>query len=226
MSVYSKVALIIRELGSITKDGENRFQGYNYVSAEAFLAHVRQPMAKHGLVCLPSLSSVEIIDGIYIVKFEFSLIDIDEPDNVVIQQWVHTIPVEAKGSKGNYTDDKAIGKAVTYAHRYFLMKLFLVTDQADELDAVNSPETYPSKQTSQAQPPQPPQAQAQQPDGVSAKGLLWDALRTNKALLKRYEHSAHLANALKLYEGDVVADGFDKVFQWLMHRDMSSKKAS
>jgi hypothetical protein len=74
---------------------------------------------------------------------------------------------------------------------------------------------------------QPSQAQAQpQPDGVSAKGLLWDALRTNKALLERYEHSAHLANALKLYEGDVVADGFDKVFQWLMHRDMSSKKAS
>jgi len=55
-----------------------------------------------------------------------------------------------------------------------------------------------------------------------AKGQLWNSLRNNKDILKRYNHQNHIANALKQYDGDVVDAGYDAIYHWLMNREMSS----
>lgn len=200
MSVYAKINQVISELGAIQKDGNNSFQGYRYISAESFLAAVRVPMSKHGLVVTTSLIDIQCIETIYLVRFQFTLVDIDDPDNVVTEYWMHSIPIEAKGKQGNYLDDKAIGKAATYAHRYFLMKLFLVTDQADELDAVNSPEQYAVDNTQ------------------NLKQELWNRIKSDVDINRVYNHENHIKNALKSYEGDVVVDGFETVKTWLIER--------
>lgn len=62
-----------------------------------------------------------------------------------------------------------------------------------------------------------PSAKSKQPN-KSQKSLLWDALRFNRTLLKKFNDEDGIAEALNKYEGDVVADGHDVVLAWLMKR--------
>lgn len=213
MPVANKILKVIESVGSVQKDGKNQHQGYNYTSAEAFLAAIRVPMVEHGLVCIPAHVGTDIVDGLYICRYEFTLIDIDDPEQVMTLPWMHSIPIMAKSSKGDYLDDKALGKSQTYAHRYFLMKLFLITDKDSDIDAHDSSSQYSANDRHGQQQPDP-----------TPKELLWNALKNDTAIKNRYTHEEHLRNAIKMYEGDVVQAGFGVVKAWLLNRE--SSKAS
>jgi hypothetical protein len=160
-----------------------------------------------GLVCIPAMTNITQTDTTYLISYEFTLIDVDDPENPMVQHWAQSIPIESKSTKGNYIDDKAIGKATTYAHKYFLKKLFLVSDKDDDdIDGVDSTQHTRRNQ------------QQKQPD---AKTTLWNKLKSDSVITEKYNHEKHIANAIKLYEGDVVADGFDKVKAWLLNRKAS-----
>lgn len=207
MSVASKVVQVMGAIGAVKSDKSNDYQRFSYASAELILTTARKHMHDVGLVCIPAMTNITQTDTTYLISYEFTLIDVDDPENPMVQHWSQSIPIESKSTKGNYIDDKAIGKATTYAHKYFLKKLFLVSDKDDDdIDGSDSNQ-YAGRNQQQKQP--------------DAKTTLWNKLKSDSVITEKYNHEKHIANAIKLYEGDVVADGFDKVKAWLLNRKAS-----
>lgn len=155
--VAMKIALVMGDLENFAKDGTNKHQNYSYVSIQQVSDTLRELMSKHKLVCVPAIGTVQLApDGLrYMVEMNFTLIDADSGECLAIP-WVS----EALTMAGK--DDKAIGKAVAYAVKYFLMRLFLASS-ADDVD--NDSHTPPPANNNQ-RPQQPPKAQPK-PENVT-----------------------------------------------------------
>jgi len=219
MSVASKIVQIMSVIGAVKDDKTNTYQNYSYVSADAMLTVARKHMSEIGLVCLPAMTNITVTDTLYLVSYEFTLIDPDEPENVIVQQWAQSIPIEAKGNKGPYLDDKAIGKATTYAHRYFLMKLFLISDRDEtDIDGSDSENQY-----TKGTPIEPKNwEQTMLEKRLTNKGALWEQIKNDIDIRFLYQHENHLVNTMKLYTDEFGAEpiehGLDTVKANLLAR--------
>lgn len=237
MSVYSKIAKVMQEVGSIKKDKRNKHGGYDYMSPEAVYSGLRKLMGDNNLVCLPAIVNNEIVNQAFIIDYEFALIDADDPESIISMPWCQAVPATTKSGA---IDDKAVGKASTYAHRYFLMKLFLLSDgDDDDIDNQKQP-----PQAQQQLPPLNPNGPTPEtpivPPGVDsvqeieqmeleatikAKNEFVAKLLANPALMEHYKHEKHLKNTLKLYAGefgiDPLADGIGNVTIKLIKRKES-----
>ena len=122
-SLYQKIADVSRAIGSLQADKRNTQQNYDYISADKVLERVGSEMAKAGLVIVPALvdermERVEYQQG----KFRYDCrVDIemklaDGEGNTDTVMWF--------GRGSDYSvPDKAMYKAITSGHKYFLMKL-------------------------------------------------------------------------------------------------------
>jgi hypothetical protein len=224
MSVASKVVQVMGAIGAVKSDKSNDYQRFSYVSAELILTTARKHMHDVGLVCIPAMTNITQTDTTYLISYEFTLIDVDDPENPMVQHWAQSIPIESKSTKGNYIDDKAIGKATTYAHKYFLKKLFLVSDKDDD-DIDSSDSSQYAKNNQQQKQPQKPNKSGSKPSGNKPSGSttsdFWTLIYTDSDLLQAYEHKNHIANAVNQYGDSAMADGFDKVKAWLLNRKAS-----
>ena len=132
-SLYAKLAAVTAELGYVTKDGKNEFQGYRYTSAEALLAAVRGPLSAHGIVVMPSLTALgerEYTTSkgkasvITTARVKFTLVD-GETGERHESEWA---------GQGDDPADKGLGKAYTNAIKTFLREQFLIP-QGDDPEA-------------------------------------------------------------------------------------------
>ena len=114
----------------VQKDAQ--VQGYKAVSHDAVVATVRRSMIKHGLLCVPSLIKSEVIEagqtknGASIIRYDgqyaVTFIDTDsEGENSQIAMIVE--------AHANDHGDKAPGKALSYATKSALLKMFLLENQ-------------------------------------------------------------------------------------------------
>lgn len=131
--LYARIAIVSKEVGSLLPDKKNLEQRYDYISADKILERAGDAMAKHGLVVIPSIvgSDVKVVTytKTYSGKVEekwrldaeiyFEMTVADSDGNAITQKWV------GRGSDYS-TPDKALYKAITSGHKYFLMKLFNV----------------------------------------------------------------------------------------------------
>lgn len=135
-ALFARIAKVAAAVGKVEKDRKHP-QGYQYFSANAVMGHLVTAMAENGLAVIPRVLNREIItesDGIqrWVIDYQFIIGDSD--GNTITVDWVGEAPLKVAG-KGGYSDDKSLGKAHTYAHKYFLMKLFMVSDvETDDLD--------------------------------------------------------------------------------------------
>lgn len=134
-NLYQRLLAVASEMDSVIKDTEVRFGGSKYkgISHDAVVTAVRESMIKHGVVALPSVieyenSEVETKNGdpAYMtnVKVRTTFINADKPEE--------TVCVDTIGS-GIDSQDKAPGKAMSYAKKYgFLYCFLLITADGDE----------------------------------------------------------------------------------------------
>lgn len=166
MTIYKKIANVSGLLvGKLKADKTNQQQRYDYLSADLILQEAGMAMAEHGVVLIPSIvaESVETIEYTdsygkqktrldAVIEFEMTVTD---GESEIKSKWF--------GRGSDYaTPDKALYKAITSGHKYFIMKLFNIgignTDSEHE-----EPQSAPKKP-----PQQPTQQQApQQKSGVS-----------------------------------------------------------
>lgn len=121
-TLAGKIALASIEVGNFKADKTNQEQRYSYISADQVLSRAGDALAKQGVAVLPSLMSVELsnverpnksprLDA----KVTYSMMVTDGEKEMVIP-WF--------GFGSDYmTPDKAVYKAITSGHKYFLMKL-------------------------------------------------------------------------------------------------------
>lgn len=142
-SLATKLAKIASELGAIKKDGQNKQQNYNFIEYAAVAGKMRDLLAKYQVIILPEVTSYEKEPASngkgchYLLKMTFMIINGEKPEEFYIKNWL---------SESADYGDKGVNKAETAGTKYFLMRLFQISEKGDDPDA-DSPEVDTQNKT-------------------------------------------------------------------------------
>ena len=134
-TLFARVTKVMQTVKALEPDKKHQ-QGYMYISSDKALNMIGAAMAQNGLVIVPSVTSqtVDIVEytnqtGKPMTRFDASvtfamtLADSDGNDHTAV--WV--------GAGSDFTNpDKAVYKAITSGHKYFMLKLFVVGAGAED----------------------------------------------------------------------------------------------
>jgi len=137
-NVYQRINAVRQAVGYVKKDSTVKQGGsYKAVSHDAVVAACRASMVEHGVLCVPSYinQSGQMVDtgtvtssGTPIMRYEaeyiVSFVNCDDPADAISI----TVPAHAMD-----TGDKAPGKALSYATKYAMLKIYtLESGEEDE----------------------------------------------------------------------------------------------
>lgn len=150
LNLFQKIADVKANIDGFTKDAKS--YNYSYVSGSQVLHRIRNKMIENNLLLVPKTSEEnykqidvtrfnkkagrEITTSEFIVemKLTYVWINADKPE----EQFEVTF--YAVGQQDDVS--KALGTALTYAERYFLMKFFNIPTDEDDADAKQKQEKY------------------------------------------------------------------------------------
>jgi hypothetical protein len=213
-ALIDKIAKAGAEVGGKLKsDKRNIEQGYNYVSADKILSVCGQALFDQGIAIIPS-----------IVKWDINIIDrgngksrydavVDLLLKVTDGETTYEEPWFGMGSDYG-APDKALYKAITSGHKYFLAKLFCIgegNEDGEHETGEDTPQAKPT-QVKQAKPPEPaPVVEAPAPDAMSledamnvlnAEGELYGNIPTEKLVIMSNSLRKVLSNGKDLTVDD------------------------
>lgn len=208
MSVFTKIYEARLQVGAISKQSKKGIP-YQYQGIEEVMHSFKQVFDSVGLLFLPSNTSVELVGDNWVLSYEMIFVDPDD-ESTWTSKWGATMPVQEYRKNGpSLIDEKATGKAHSYAVKYFLMKTFMVTDKEDAVSDVDGTPSQPVETAQQlaqrlesnkpAQPanvtpaPQKPAPTDQRLDDVSA--------------ISAADAQKFAVEFSKLYSNKKVADG-------------------
>lgn len=142
MAIYKKLAQIQSEIRGLTKD--KGAYGYDYLTGDKLLSEIRPRMIALNLLLLPQVVEVRTEPVTYaafdnkvkalvnkteiLATVQMSMTWVDTEDNETLtQMWAGT---------GMNQFDKGFGSALTYGERYYLLKLFHIPTDKDDVDAL------------------------------------------------------------------------------------------
>lgn len=121
-SLSTKIAKASLEVGTFTADKNNKEQNYKYISADQVLDRCGKALSNVGVVVIPTIldSGVNITER----QGKTPRIDATVAYEMIVTDGEKEIKAAWVGYGSDYaTPDKAIYKAITSGHKYFLMKL-------------------------------------------------------------------------------------------------------
>ena len=135
LSIASKLATIGKEIGSIKKSGKNILQKYDYIEYGVVAGRIRELFDKYQIIIIPNVDNIQQ-DEItnknggkgyhFVLQMTFTLINGENIDDREIATWC--------GEASDY-GDKGINKAETSGTKYFLMRLFNISEKGEDNDA-------------------------------------------------------------------------------------------
>ena len=144
--LYAKMLLVMQDVSYLRKDdtvqtGQGR--GYKAISEEKVTSTVGESFRKHGLLVLPvsieqKREDFEVvrsngnvaIDRLSTVNVTYKIVDVESGEFELI----------VSSGTGMDSQDKGIGKALTYAYKYLLLRTFAIPTGEDP-DKIASDET-------------------------------------------------------------------------------------
>ena len=127
LNLYQKLVKATEGIGYIKKGGENRMQGYKFLSAEQIVAEVRKSLIANRLYLFVTTEAITELENaqtksnqiMYRVRVDIlvTVVNADNPDE--------KIEVKFSGL-GQDMSDKAITKGYTFALKYALRQIFLI----------------------------------------------------------------------------------------------------
>ena len=130
-NLQKKKIEVMKAVGHIDKDGENKFQKYNYVSEANVLAVIRKALIEHGITISPSIDSEPIIARYesgkgkmvteVMVEMTLTAHDVESGETEIFKTW----------GQGQDHGDKSIPKAITMASKYGILKYFQLSTKED-----------------------------------------------------------------------------------------------
>lgn len=142
-NIYQKMAKI-RKVADVVQKNKKGY-GYTYVSEDAILAKVKAGMDKEGVVLeVTILTDTVRIEPYSYTKakggkeetvneflvtgcMRFSWVNTENPEDRIVSDWIFT------GTQGDAA--QALGSALTYANRYYLLKFLQIATSDDDPDA-------------------------------------------------------------------------------------------
>ena len=175
-TVYEKILAVMSAVNYLNKDGfveTGKGKGYKALTDEKVLAAVRPALVAAGLVILPvkmeqqrTDEQVKAYDGstktnrITDVSVTYRIINVSNPDDFV--------EVVSSGT-GVDTQDKGIGKAMTYAKKYAILNSFLIPS-GEDTDQISS-DKYTEQLMGAAPAPEPTPTPAPAPAQGSSRDI-------------------------------------------------------
>jgi hypothetical protein len=150
MNIYQRINAVRKAVKYVQKDKDvSTGKGsYKAVTHDMVTAMVRAHMIEHGIVCFPSLVESSVAtppkskDGTessqirYEATYDFHFVNEAAPeDKIVVRIQAHAMD----------NADKAPGKAISYAKKYAVLKLFEIETGEDEESRMHEPEQMPEK---------------------------------------------------------------------------------
>ncbi len=133
MNIYQRINEVRKSITYIQKDksvSAGSAGSYRAVTHDAVTGMVRQHLVEHGVIIAPTL--IESVfhpkeegakQRLYSASYDVRFINMDAPDECV------TIRIEAHALDNG---DKAPGKAISYATKYAILKMFNIETGEDE----------------------------------------------------------------------------------------------
>lgn len=131
MNIYQRINAVMKKITYIKKDA--KVQGYSAVTHDNVVSMVRAELVSNGIVIYPEQQESDLPimrDGkdikmhLYTAEYLIHFVNIDKPDDRL------TVKIN---SHANDNGDKAPGKALSYATKYAILKVFsLETGDNDE----------------------------------------------------------------------------------------------
>lgn len=135
MNLYEKLLTIQKSVDKMIKDGKNTSDKYDFASDENVLDIFRPLMDANALLLIPQIMSASVTEGttrsgstrfFTEVYFKMTWHDCESGEEL-------SVPWYAQGV--DLAGEKGVGKAATYAEKYFLLKFFHVPTKKDDPDA-------------------------------------------------------------------------------------------
>jgi len=122
--IYEKMIAIQRDITHIGKNEKNQGQGFNFRGIDSLYNSMHPLFSKHGVFCMPHVLSDKVeerksrnggnlIYRILKIKYHFVASDGSYVDSIVI-------------GEGMDSGDKASNKAMSIAHKYALLQVFMI----------------------------------------------------------------------------------------------------
>ncbi len=139
MTIHEKLLAIQTQVDSLVRDGKNLSDKYDFASDENVLDRFRPLMDEHQLLLIPRVTAATLHEGMtksgtarYLTELTLEMVwyDVENKEQLAVPWYAQG--VDLAGEKG-------VGKALTYAEKYFLLKFFHVATKKDDPD--NDPRT-------------------------------------------------------------------------------------
>lgn len=133
LNIYQKLIEVRKTVEYLQKDNTSG-ERYNFVSSSQTLGSVRKAMDEQGLLLVPSVIDKETRDHttqkdnheyFTILHMEYIWINAEKPEERITCQWT---------GQGLDHGEKGVGKALTYAEKYFMLKFFNIATDKDDPD--------------------------------------------------------------------------------------------
>ncbi|MPU17310.1 hypothetical protein FGL68_19615 [Acinetobacter baumannii] len=132
--LYQKMSAVMQKVDYLQKDDRVEFGNtkYNAITEEKVTSTVREALIEQGLVIFPFEQSHSKEGNLTTVDVKYKIVDTETGEYEVI----------VSSGTGADTQDKGVGKAMTYAYKYLLLRTFAIPTGEDpdktcnaELDA-------------------------------------------------------------------------------------------
>lgn len=131
-NLWQRISAVMGDIQYLAKDDRVRFgtTDYRAISEEKVTSTVRESLVKNGLVIIP-FEQEHTKDGLLTtVNVKYKIVNIDNPEEYEILM---------SSGTGTDTQDKGVGKAMTYAYKYMLLRTFAIPTGEDP-DKISSEE--------------------------------------------------------------------------------------
>lgn len=133
MNIYQKLIEVRKSVPYLKQD--NKGYQFSYVSSSQALANVRNKMDEMQLLLVPSVKGNSVSEHAtknggheYFTQVEmiFTWINAENPEETICCDWI---------GQGLDSGEKGVGKALTYAEKYFMLKFFNIPTDKDDPDS-------------------------------------------------------------------------------------------
>ena len=227
MNIYQRLIEVRKEVPYLQK--ENTGNQYKYVSSSQVLSNCKKKMDELGLLLVPAVtghkvseSTVEQFDKdsghvfkrttTYFTELDMTMtwVNAEKPEDNICCPWY--------GQGVDIAGEKGVGKAMTYAEKYFMLKFFNIPTDKDDPDSFqdkidNAPKKAPIKNTTKPVHP-PKEAPPKEPPQPTDIPVNWSAFWAGARKLGYSQADVHALAGTKSISGwnrDQITELTDKM---------------
>ncbi len=130
-NIYERMHKIMKDVSYVQKEDKKVNNQYKFVAHDAVTAKIRPALLEHGVMAIPSYFDISVDGNRTNCSISMTFVNVDCPTDFF------TIPCAGFG-QGIDPQDKGAGKAMSYAYKYALLKVFaLETGDDPEKDNID-----------------------------------------------------------------------------------------